>query len=536
MRGVVLGGRYQLREPLGSGGMGTVWRATDQVRQRVVAVKTVVGHGGAETSELARRFRREFRVASLLSSPHIVEVHDSGEAVVDGRPLLYLVMDEIPGEPLSRLLTARRPTLAEIARWGGEICEALSTMHAAGIVHRDLKPANVMIGPDGHATVLDFGIARLDADGIDLTTLTGTGHVLGTLAYMSPEQAGGAKSLDARSDLYSLGCLLYATLVGRPPFAEGPWQRVLRQHLEDAPARPSARRLGLPPAWDSLLLDLLAKQPGDRPPSAGAVRERIAELPVPRDAPPEAGPAAGTARGATAVDAEVATVVDPDAVTRDALASPPREAEASAPPHHPPTRLAPSPRPTPRVLPGDEVISRSLTGGQVLALLTVVLLVLGGLITLILIASGRETGQSAGTSALITAAGLGTFVVSGFLYGGYVYTWKPRRERLQTTRQLEAKLAQAARERAQADEEQAAASGAGTPAHQQAVATVSAAIQDNRPLWVGYEHHNSIWWIHVHPVCFADGDLVSVTVTSRERYLIAEFRLRATSDVSPPGV
>ncbi|MGC4948882.1 protein kinase domain-containing protein [Streptomyces sp. DT224] len=159
--------------------MGTVWRTTDTYRRCRVAVKTVTGPAEGVTSEPASRFRRELRVAPLRRNPHIVEMRDAGEAVVGGRPVLCPVTAEILMEPLSRVLTVRRPSPAEAARWGGEICEALAAMHGAGIVHRGLKPANVMIGPDAHVTVLDFGIARLDATGIDPTTLGRTGHVLG---------------------------------------------------------------------------------------------------------------------------------------------------------------------------------------------------------------------------------------------------------------------------------------------------------------------------------------------------------------------
>lgn len=381
-------------------------------------MKTLTGFVESETSELARRFRREIQVASLLRDPHIVEAHDSGEAFVDGRPLLYLVMEEIPGEPLNRLLDARTPSLAEITRWGDGICAALSVMHRAGIVHRDLKPANVMIGPDGHATVLDFGIARLEGEGLDLSTLTRSGHLVGTFAYMSPEQAIGATALDGRSDLYALGCLLYAALVGRPPFSEGPWHRLLRQHVDEAPLPPGALRDGLPAAWDTLVLDLLAKAPGDRPPSAAAVRERIAALPLPVDAPPP--PVAAPSRNAT--------VIDPDAITSDASAvvgvpanpndpavlggggavipsypspSPnPKPASDSTPDPAPtPALTRPLPGsalPPPRVLSGDEVISRSLTTQQLLAIGVVVLVVLSGLVTLSLVVSGRKAKPVAG--------------------------------------------------------------------------------------------------------------------------------------------
>ncbi|MFF3954667.1 protein kinase [Streptomyces sp. NPDC001890] len=481
MRGALIGGRYRLGEPLGSGGMGTVWRATDTYRQRRVAVKTVTGLAEGVTSEPASRFRREIQVASLLRNPHIVEMHDAGEAVVDGRPVLYLVMEEIPGEPLNRVLAGRRPSLAEVARWGGEICEALAAMHGAGIVHRDLKPANVMIGPDGHVTVLDFGIARLDATGIDLTTLTRTGHVLGTVAFMSPEQAGGGGDVDARSDLYSLGCLLYATLTGRPPFSDGPWQLVLRQHMDEVPVAPGLRRDGLPPAWDTLLLELLAKRPERRPPSAVAVRERLAALPLPRSVPPEpvrsepvppertmpggapvtdrapgapvgpggatvAGPdevmtermtpdgsAPGTeggtekgSPGSVTADAVTSDLRAADAVTRDATGRTGRGGAAAA--DHPPTRLPPETLASTRPLPGD-VISRGLTWGHLLAVFAGVVVLLVGLVAIVLIASGRGAGQAVSTSGLIVVGGFGAFVVLGALsgvYGMYVEVWRPR--------------------------------------------------------------------------------------------------------------
>ncbi|MEV0578015.1 serine/threonine-protein kinase [Streptomyces sp. NPDC050392] len=454
MRGALLAGRYRLGDPIGSGGMGTVWRATDTYRQRGVAVKTVTGLAEGMTSETTGRFRREVQVASRLHHPHIVEMHDAGEAVVDGRPVLYLVMEEIPGEPLSRVLAVRSPSLAEIARWGAEICDALAAMHGEGVVHRDLKPANVMIGPDGHVTVLDFGIARLDATGIDLTTLTRTGHVLGTVAFMSPEQAGGGGEVGAPSDLYSLGCLLYAALVGRPPFSEGPWQRILLRHLDEVPAAPGLRRSGLPPEWDTLLLELLAKQPEDRPPTARAVRERLEALPLPRAAPAEDLPrdsvppeaASATAQGSGA------TLVDPDAVATAAVtrdeSGPPEPAPGAAaktsdlraadtvtrnevpvPAVHPPTGIrSGAPERTPSG-PGD-VISRSLTWGQLLGFVAGVLVLLVGLVAVILIMTGRGAGQSAGTSGLIVMGGFAAFVLFGVLYaahGMYVEVWRPRR-------------------------------------------------------------------------------------------------------------
>ncbi|MEV0438288.1 serine/threonine-protein kinase [Streptomyces spectabilis] len=496
MRGAILGGRYQLREPLGSGGMGTVWRAMDQMRHRVVAVKTVIVAAGTADSDAARRFQREIRVAALLRHPHIVEMHDFGEAVVDQRPLLYLVMEEIPGEPLNRLLDGRRPALAEVARWGGEICAALAAMHGVGIVHRDLKPANVMIGPDGRATVLDFGIARLDRDSVDLTTLTHTGHVVGTFAYMSPEQARGA-ALDARSDLYSLGCLLYATLTGRPPFAEGPWQRILRQHLDEVPPPPSAGRAGLPAAWDALLGDLLAKRPDDRPPDAAAAGAMIAELPAPED-PPE----------------------PPE---------PPEPPTAPVPPVHPPTAIDPdaanatlaatalAPYEPPGVLSGDEVISSALSARQLLALGGLVTLLIGALVALVLVVSGRDTGQSVGTSGLITLGGIGAAVGGSLLYNGYWDDWRPRLERRRSERAVDAGRKVDA-------------------AYRATVAQVSEAVESGAQLWVCYEYNGRNVWIHLYQLHFADGDLVGLTVNSGQVWRIAEHSLRAASASPPAGV
>ncbi|WLQ39088.1 protein kinase [Streptomyces laculatispora] len=458
MRGALLAGRYRLGKPIGSGGMGTVWRATDTYRQRGVAVKMVTGLAEGMTSETAGRFHREIQVASRLHHPHIVEMHDAGEAVVDGRPVLYLVMEEIPGEPLSRVLDVRRPSLAEIARWGGEICDALAAMHGEGVVHRDLKPANVMIGPDGHVTVLDFGIARLDATGIDLTTLTRTGSVLGTVAFMSPEQAGGGGEVGAPSDLYSLGCLLYATLVGGPPFSEGPWQRILLQHLDEVPAAPGLRRSGLPPEWDTLVLELLAKQPEHRPPTALAVRERLAALPFPQAAPaevlsrisvpPEAASVTAPGSGATLVDPDgVATAsVTPDgsapqgpapgaaAETSDVRAADTvTHNEGSVSAVHPPTEVW-SGAPEPISSNSGDVISRSLTWGQLLAFFAGVVVLLVGLVAVILIMSGRGAGQSVGTSGLIVVGGFVAFVLFGILHAVYIDVWRPRRIKRQVGR------------------------------------------------------------------------------------------------------
>lgn len=297
MEGTLLAGRYRIGARIGSGGMGTVWHATDERLRRPVAVKTLnaqAGLGDEAERVSAERFEREAMAAARLNSPHIVTVHDSGTEELPTGTVLFLVMEELPGRSLDRLLNGTTTDLAQVKAWVRDICRALQVAHKAGIVHRDLKPANVMFNEDGRAVVLDFGLARFTGT-TDLTTLTASGGMMGTPAYMSPEQARGDRTLDARSDLYSLGCVLYVLLTGSTPFPASAWHVVLRKHLDEPPTPPSAHRPGLGPEWDALVLDLLAKDPDLRPADARTVADRIGTLPdgaraqpapPPRDAPP----------------------------------------------------------------------------------------------------------------------------------------------------------------------------------------------------------------------------------------------------------
>lgn len=271
MRGEILDGRYRLTEPVGSGGMGRVWLAEDERIGRKVAVK-VLSQVDEDTS--ATRFAREARVVGGLSSPHIVTLHDFGEAQVAGERVLYLVMEHLKGRDLGAVLESRKPELPspeEVMGWGVEICSGLETAHRAGIVHRDIKPANVLLTADGTIKILDFGIARMlsTAAAMTRTDLTAVGFVIGTPLYMSPEQIRAPDVLDSRSDLYSLGCLLHTLLTGGPPFT-GAGTAVLAQHLGDIPEPPSARRTDLAGfgQLDAVVLRLLAKEPDERPKDA----------------------------------------------------------------------------------------------------------------------------------------------------------------------------------------------------------------------------------------------------------------------------
>jgi serine/threonine protein kinase len=212
LKGRILDGRYQLGSLLGVGGMARVYLASDRVLERQVAVK-VLSLPYAQDPLFVERFRREARSAARLSHPNIVAVFDSGSDA----GLHYLVMEYVAGQSLAQLLADRgRLAPRRAAELAIEVCRALAAAHAQGLVHRDVKPGNVLVTEDGRVKVTDFGIVKAAA----ATTLTGTGTVLGTAAYLSPEQAQGGP-VDARSDLYSLGCVLYELLCGSPPFGSG---------------------------------------------------------------------------------------------------------------------------------------------------------------------------------------------------------------------------------------------------------------------------------------------------------------------------
>jgi eukaryotic-like serine/threonine-protein kinase len=261
----VLGGRYALQEVLGIGGMATVWRATDDVLGRAVAVKVLSAQYAADSGFLAR-FSREAKNVAALTSSRIVTVFDYG---VDGSAP-YIVMELVSGRTLRQLLD-ESGTLppAEAVRIAAAVCEALEAAHAAGLVHRDIKPANIVLS-GREVKVLDFGIAtaRLRAG------QTKTNGVLGTAAYLSPEQASGS-AVGPRSDLYSLGCVLVEMLTGEPPFPADSEVAVAYRQVHDDPEPPSARRPELSAQLDWITTSLLAKKPEDRPVGAAAAREGL---------------------------------------------------------------------------------------------------------------------------------------------------------------------------------------------------------------------------------------------------------------------
>ncbi|HTC69948.1 MAG TPA: Stk1 family PASTA domain-containing Ser/Thr kinase [Acidothermaceae bacterium] len=267
-----LGDRYELGEVLGYGGMAEVHRGRDIRLGRDVAVKTLRVDLAREPSFQAR-FRREAQSAASLNHPAIVAVYDTGESMLDGVPVPYIVMEYVDGRTLRDVLKAERhimPTRAlEIT---AEILNALDYSHRNGIIHRDIKPANVMLTRSGEVKVMDFGIARSVAQAS--AAVTQTAAVIGTAQYLSPEQARG-EQVDPRSDVYSTGCLLYELLTGTPPFTGDSAVAVAYQHVREDPIPPSRLNLDISPAIDAIVLKAMAKNPVNRYQSAAEMREDI---------------------------------------------------------------------------------------------------------------------------------------------------------------------------------------------------------------------------------------------------------------------
>jgi serine/threonine protein kinase len=267
-----LGDRYELSEVLGYGGMAEVLRGRDIRLGRDVAVKTLRVDLARETSFQAR-FRREAQSAASLNHPAIVAVYDTGESMLDGVPVPYIVMEYVDGRTLRDLLKAEHrvmPTRAlEIT---AQILSALDYSHRNGIIHRDIKPANVMLTRAGDVKVMDFGIARSVAQAS--AAVTQTAAVIGTAQYLSPEQARG-EQVDPRSDVYSTGCLLYELLTGTPPFTGDSAVAVAYQHVREDPIPPSRVNSDVSPAIDAIVLKAMAKNPANRYQSAAEMREDI---------------------------------------------------------------------------------------------------------------------------------------------------------------------------------------------------------------------------------------------------------------------
>jgi eukaryotic-like serine/threonine-protein kinase len=299
----VFSGRYELHRRIGRGGMAEVSLARDQLLDRPVAIKALFPEFATDPS-FVERFRREATAAANLNHPNIVGVYDWGEA----EGTYFIVMEYVDGRSLSEILRADGPLHPDrVADVGADVAAALGFAHRNGVVHRDVKPGNVLVDQGGQVKVADFGIARAISASSD-ENLTQAGTVMGTATYFSPEQARG-DAVDPRSDIYSLGCVLYELVVGRPPFSGDSPVAIAYKQVHESPVPPRQINPSIPPALEAIILKCLAKNPANRYPSAEDLRadlRRFREgnriLAEPVMAPPTRDPAAtGVIAATTAI-------------------------------------------------------------------------------------------------------------------------------------------------------------------------------------------------------------------------------------------
>jgi hypothetical protein len=263
-------GRYQILERVGRGGMGVLYRGIDPVLDREVAIKVMLVDFSEDTEQLRPRFYREAQAAARLQHSNIVTVFEFAED--NNTP--YIVMEFLRGEPLSNRMTSPIPlTLDDKLNVVAQLCGALHYAHEQGVVHRDIKPANIFILPDGTVKLLDFGVAKLTT-----STLTRQGDVLGSASYMSPEQVGGSDSVDGRSDIFSVGVMLYELLAGRKPFqGDNPTATIMKILRDDPPPLAEAAP-GLPPQLVAAVTRMLAKEPASRFATAGELARELQRI------------------------------------------------------------------------------------------------------------------------------------------------------------------------------------------------------------------------------------------------------------------
>jgi serine/threonine protein kinase len=287
-RGLILG-PYQVLAPIGRGGMGTVFLARDNRSRELMALK-LLPRASAERRQRAR-FRREMRLSRHLDHAHVASTYAAGK--IDG--IYYIAMEFIPGKSLQRLVQTEGPLeVSRAARLMREVAAGLEHAHARGLIHRDLKPSNIMVTPHDHAKVLDLGLALIEGEDVaDIRVVGGKGYIVGTMDYIAPEQTANSAAVDRRADIYSLGCTLYYSVTGRPPFPGGTSKdKILRQRKEE-PESLLDLKPTMPVAFAVFIRRMMAKDPDDRPAAAADVIRQLdkwagdADQPLDRKDDPE---------------------------------------------------------------------------------------------------------------------------------------------------------------------------------------------------------------------------------------------------------
>ncbi|MSU80297.1 MAG: serine/threonine protein kinase [Gemmataceae bacterium] len=268
-QGITVGlqlGPYQLLTPLGRGGMGTVYLALDPRVNQHIALKILPPKLAKAEQRLLARFQREMELSRKVNDPHLARTLDAGV----NQNIHYIAMEYIPGRTLYRLVTSQGAlSVGRTAHLFSEIATGLSHAHALGLIHRDMKPSNIMVTPHGHAKVLDLGLAVTEGEEVDdIEVVGGKGYIVGSIDYMAPEQTRDPMGVDARADLYALGCCIYFALTGRPPFPEGKIFAKVRAHRHEEPLPLASLNKEVPAAFAQIVHKLLAKTPTERYASA----------------------------------------------------------------------------------------------------------------------------------------------------------------------------------------------------------------------------------------------------------------------------
>ncbi len=413
-------GRYRLIDLLGRGGMGEVWRAFDTETQRVVALKVLPAHLASDP-QFEQRFRREAFAAAGLAEPHVVPIHQFGE--IDGR--LYVDMRLIEGQDLQSILRSGPLAPDRAVAIVEQVASALHAAHRIGLVHRDVKPSNMLVAEDDFTYLIDFGIARTTGD----SNLTGTGSVIGTMAYLAPERFSGEPT-DARADIYALACVLHECLTGSQPFPGNSLERQVAGHVSMPPPRPSTVRADVPAAFDAVIARGMAKRPDDRYSTtkemAKAARTAItgpiaARRPVPGPQPGSRFPGKAGSAGSFAPTAAGGSgprpqgSFGPNDPTRyrpptppGGYPPPPQSPPPQSPPPQSPAPQGPLPQGPPSRSAGGAAAGRRRNYAVIAGVIGVIaVLVIAGVIVLFVVGGHRDeplaTSPSSATSTATTA-------------------------------------------------------------------------------------------------------------------------------------